>query len=145
MARLNPPTYGGSADRLERESGTDGIWPRPDFTRLMFVSEIEERHDLAGQPGKIKITGFLDRGRLGSTPTPLLSPRRPAQPADITTVRHYTSRPGIRINLEQQITESFGLFARAGWADGKIEPWAVAQGNRMGAAERYGRCRWRCQ
>jgi high affinity Mn2+ porin len=38
-------------------------------------------------------------------------------------VRHYTSRPGLSINLEQQITGSLGIFARAGWADGKIEPW----------------------
>ena len=33
------------------------------------------------------------------------------------------SRPGISLNLEQQITETMGLFARAGWADGNVEPW----------------------
>jgi high affinity Mn2+ porin len=29
----------------------------------------------------------------------------------------------ISVNLEQQITETLGIFARAGWADGTIEPW----------------------
>jgi high affinity Mn2+ porin len=38
-------------------------------------------------------------------------------------VRTYTSRPGISLNLEQQVTETLGVFARAGWADGNVEPW----------------------
>jgi len=35
----------------------------------------------------------------------------------------YTSRPGVSLNLEQQVSENWGLFARAGWADGNVEPW----------------------
>ena len=27
------------------------------------------------------------------------------------------------LNLEQQVNDSVGVFARAGWADGTIEPW----------------------
>ena len=45
------------------------------------------------------------------------------QPADIAAVRTYTSRPGVSINLEQQISETIGVFARGGWADGTREPW----------------------
>jgi high affinity Mn2+ porin len=45
------------------------------------------------------------------------------QPADITAVRTYRSRPGVSLNLEQQVTETLGVFARAGWADGTVEPW----------------------
>jgi high affinity Mn2+ porin len=44
-------------------------------------------------------------------------------PADITAVRTYDSRPGISVNWQQQVTDSVGVFARAGWADGNIEPW----------------------
>jgi len=45
-------------------------------------------------------------------------------PADTGLVRnHYNSRTGISVNLEQQITETLGVFARGGWADGTIEPW----------------------
>ena len=43
-------------------------------------------------------------------------------PADINAVRSYVSRPGVSLNLEQQVTENLGMFFRAGWADGKIEP-----------------------
>ena len=27
------------------------------------------------------------------------------------------------LNLEQQVTETLGVFARAGWDDGNLEPW----------------------
>lgn len=27
------------------------------------------------------------------------------------------------MNLEQQVSDTVGVFARAGWSDGKIEPW----------------------
>jgi high affinity Mn2+ porin len=29
----------------------------------------------------------------------------------------------VSLNLEQQVTETMGVFARAGWADGNVEPW----------------------
>ena len=34
--------------------------------------------------------------------------------------------PGVSLNLEQQITETLGVFARAGWTDGNVEPWDFA-------------------
>ena len=37
----------------------------PTFNQFQLVGEIEERHELWGEPGKIKITGFLSRGRAG--------------------------------------------------------------------------------
>ena len=54
---------------------------------------------------------------------PSRSPPLTGQPADINAVRAYTSRPGVSLNLEQQVTETMGVFARAGWADGNVEPW----------------------
>ena len=44
----------------------------------------------------------------------------------LAAVRHYQSRPGVSLNLEQQVTETVGVFARAGWADGDVEPWDFA-------------------
>jgi len=44
-------------------------------------------------------------------------------PADINAVRSYTSRPGVSLNVEQQINDMVGAFFRAGWADGSKEPW----------------------
>ena len=95
----------------------------PTFHQFQIVGEIEERHQIWGQPGKLKITGFLSRGRAGAFQDAVELAQLTGQPADINAVRTYTSRPGVSINLEQQVSESVGVFARAGWADGNIEPW----------------------
>jgi high affinity Mn2+ porin len=88
-----------------------------------MLAEIEERHELWGQPGKIKLTGFLSRGNAGKFSDATALAQATGQPADINAVRSYTSRPGVSINLEQQIMDGLGVFARAGWADGNVEPW----------------------
>ena len=108
---------------------TGGISPAgygldPTFSQLALVGEIEERHELWGQPGKLKITGFVNRGLAGSFQAAINLAAMTGGPADINAVRtSYTSRPGVSLNLEQQVSENWGVFARAGWAGGDIEPW----------------------
>jgi high affinity Mn2+ porin len=43
------------------------------------------------------------------------------QPASTALVRHYRSRDGASVNLQQTLTEDLSLFARAGLAGGKSE------------------------
>jgi high affinity Mn2+ porin len=105
-----------------------GVSPTSDgldstFQQFQMVGEIEERHELWGQPGKIKITGFLSRGNAGQFSDAVALAQVTGLPADINAVRSYTSRPGVSINLEQQVMDGLGVFFRAGWADGNIEPW----------------------
>jgi high affinity Mn2+ porin len=93
------------------------------FQQFQMVGEIEERHELWGQPGKIKITGFLSRGNAGQFSDAIALSQANGLPADINAVRSYTSRPGVSLNIEQQVNDNLGVFFRAGWADGNIEPW----------------------
>jgi len=95
----------------------------PSFQNFQMVGEIEERHQLWGQPGKIKVTAFLSRGGAGTYADAIALAVATGLPADINAVRSYTSRPGVSVNLEQGITDTLGVFARAGWADGNVEPW----------------------
>ncbi len=94
------------------------------FNQFQVVGEIEERHELWGQPGKIKITGFVSHGKAGLFSDAIALAQATGTPADTALVRNnFTNRTGVSLNLEQQITETLGVFARAGWADGNIEPW----------------------
>jgi high affinity Mn2+ porin len=95
----------------------------PTFQQFALMGEIERRYELWGQPGKIKITGFLNRGNAGNFNDAVALAQVTGMPADINAVRSYTSRPGVSLNIEQQVNENFGVFFRAGWADGQIEPW----------------------
>lgn len=93
------------------------------FQQYQMVAELEERHDLWGQPGKVKVTGFLSRGRAGRFDDAVALAQLTGLPADITAVRSYANRPGVSLNIEQQVNDNLGVFLRAGWADGKVEPW----------------------
>jgi high affinity Mn2+ porin len=95
------------------------------FSQFQMVGELERRYQLWGQPGTIKITGFLTRGRMASFQDAIdLSMATGLDINDATAaVRTYQSRPGVSLNLQQQVTAEVGVFARAGWADGNVEPW----------------------
>jgi len=95
----------------------------PTFRQYQLVGEIEGRHEIAGQPGKLKLTGFLSHGAAGLFADAIALAQATGQPADITAVRNLTNRTGVSVNLEQQINDTLAVFARAGWADGNIEPW----------------------
>jgi high affinity Mn2+ porin len=90
-----------------------------------MVGEIEYGYRLWNQPGKAKLTGFLIRGDMGTYNNAVaLSQATGLDASDaLAAVRTYQSRPGVLFNLEQQVTETVGLFARAGWADGNVEAW----------------------
>jgi high affinity Mn2+ porin len=106
----------------------------PTFQQFEFVGEIEERHELWGQPGKIKITGYLERGGMGEYSDAVALAAVTGLPADINAVRTYASRPGVSLNVEQQVNDNLGVFLRAGWADGHKEPWDFTDIDRYGQA-----------
>ena len=104
------------------------------FQQFQWDGEIERRYELWGQPGKLAVTGFLTRGRMGSYADAIALAAATGAPADTTTVRRYNSRGGLSLNLEQQITEELGVFARAGFANGNIEPYEFTDVDRTAAA-----------
>ena len=117
----------------------------PGFNQNQAVLEIERRHELWGRPGKIKVTGFLSRGRMGRFDDAVRLAMVTGGPADVATVRRYRSRPGLSFNLEQQILPDVGMFVRCGLADGNVEPYEFTDVDRTLAAglsiagERWGR------
>ena len=94
-----------------------------DFSQYELVGEIEERHSIAGHDGKLKLTGFLNHGRMGRFDDAVSLAQATGQPADIAAVRRVQSRVGLSVNLEQQLASDLGLFARAGVADGELESY----------------------
>jgi high affinity Mn2+ porin len=90
---------------------------------FQWVGEIEHRHKLWGLPGKVALNGFLSRGRMGRFEDAIQLAQAAGGPADIAAVRRYTSRGGVSVLAEQQLSSDFGVFARAGWANGNIEPY----------------------
>jgi high affinity Mn2+ porin len=97
----------------------------PTFRQFELVGEIENRYTLWGEPGKIKLTGFLIRGDMGNYLEGIALAQATGMDVSdaVAAVRTYQSRPGLMLNVEQQVNDNVGLFARAGWADGQVEAW----------------------
>ncbi len=104
------------------------------FQQFQWVGEVERRYELWGQPGKIAITGFLTRARMGSFADAIALAQATGGPPISPPYAQYRSRGGVSLNLEQQITGDLGVFARAGWADGDVEPYDFADIDRTAAA-----------
>ena len=47
--------------------------------------------------------------------------------ADAAAPRAYRNKPMAALNLEQQVNDSIGVFARIGWADGRTQRWMFTE------------------
>lgn len=86
--------------------------------------EFEERHSLFGQPGKVRIGAFINRGYTGAYRDAInlaqASPQTDINDA-MTALRRNQNKYGFYGNIEQALTADLGLFARASWNDGRTE------------------------
>jgi high affinity Mn2+ porin len=106
----------------------------PTFRQFQWVGELEHRHELWGLPGKVAVTGFLTRGRMGSYDDALALAAATGNPPATADVRRYSSRPGVSLNFEQQVAPNIAMFGRAGWADGSKEPYEFTDIDRTAMA-----------
>jgi high affinity Mn2+ porin len=104
------------------------------FGQFQLVGEVERRFNLWGAPGKVAVTPWLSRGRMGSYTAASRLAEMTGQPADIAAVRTYRSRWGLAANLEQQVTPDWGLFLRTGFASPDVEPYEFTDVDRTVAA-----------
>jgi high affinity Mn2+ porin len=94
-----------------------------DFSQYQLVGEIERRHSIAGHPGAVRVTMFRNRGNFSRFDDALALAAVAGGAVDPSLTRHRMSRSGGHINIEQEVTDTLGLFARAGISNGAIEPY----------------------
>jgi high affinity Mn2+ porin len=95
----------------------------PGFHQFQIVGEVEHRHVLAGREGKAALTWFTSRGRMGLLDAAVRAAQASGTLVDIASVRHFRSRTGLSLNLEQTLTDSTALFVRAGRSGGDVEAY----------------------
>jgi high affinity Mn2+ porin len=93
------------------------------FSQFEIVAEGERRFSLGDHDGKIKLLGFVNRGNMGSYKDAVALANLTGMPADTSLVRHYRSRPGGSVNIEQGLTDELGFFLRASMNDGSKETY----------------------
>lgn len=93
------------------------------FGQYQLDLEIEHRHRIAGHDGALRVTVFRNRGNFGRFDDALALAAITHATPDTALVRRRRTRMGMSVNLEQAVTDSVGIFARAGVDDGGIEPY----------------------
>lgn len=93
------------------------------FAQYQFDAEVEHRHTLAGRPGAVRVTLFRNRGRFSRFDDAVALATATGAAIDPALTRRRMTRIGAHMNVEQALTDTLGVFARAGIADGAIEPY----------------------
>jgi len=102
----------------------------PAFGQFQIIGELEHRHELWGLAGKLLVTGFLNRARLGNFNDAVRLAQATGTIPSTADVRRYTSKTGVSASLEQQLTADVGLFARAGFSSPNLEANAFTDSDR---------------
>lgn len=85
--------------------------------------ELEHRHEILGHGAKVMLTAFETRARLGLLDEAVKMAQATGNPVDIAATCQLRDRVGADINLEQELTQDLGMFARVGKASGNVEAY----------------------
>jgi high affinity Mn2+ porin len=95
----------------------------PGFHEFQTDLEIEHRHEIANRSGRVLLTVFESRGRMGLLDEAVAMAENSNMPVSIAAVRRYRSRAGVSLSIEQQIAPDLGAFIRAGKTAGNVEAY----------------------
>ena len=91
--------------------------------------EIEKAHELFGQPGKLRALFFRNQANFGNFNDALNYAKINGGAPDVANVRKQQSKYGYGLNLEQNITDEVGVFARYSWNNGQTEAYSFTEVN----------------
>ena len=107
--------------------------------------ELERSHELGGRPGKVRLLLFRNVAIMGRFRDAIEAARASGGGPAVADVRRLTTKYGIALNAEQELTDDWGAFLRASWNNGEAETYAFAEIDRslaLGAVvtgKRWGR------
>ena len=90
---------------------------------FQMLLELEHRHRIAARSGKLALTAFESRGRMGLLDDAVSASIVSGTPIDIAAVRRFRGRFGAHLNIEQELTTDLGAFARFGKSAGNVEAY----------------------
>lgn len=119
VAELNQKAWAIRAGYLlmPSESNSNNFDSRV-FGRGEYLLEHETRYSLFAHPGKLRLIGWLNSTFSGSYAETLANPDLNL---DITQTRRTRTKYGAVANIEQSLSDQFGLFSRLSWNNGKNE------------------------
>jgi len=96
------------------------------------VFEGEYRYAVSKHTGAIRVLHYLNHANAGNYAEAIRQAERSGSPPAVTdTRRNGTLKYGFGVNVDQELNEDIGVFARLGWNDGKTESFAFTAIDRL--------------
>ena len=125
-------TYGGTAElaigKWTARTGLFNLSKIPNsvdletnFRQFQVVGEVERRVTIGGRPGAIRLTGWLSHGSFARLDDAVAYGLARGIAPDPVPVRRLRDRTGVGIDAEQELSDTVGVFLRAGLGDGRSE------------------------
>jgi high affinity Mn2+ porin len=89
--------------------------------------ELEHSHTLGGQPGKLRLLAYRNQADMGGYRDSIADASASGGTPDLATSREKRVKYGFGVNLEQSLSSSVGVFARASWNNGEAETFAFTE------------------
>lgn len=89
------------------------------------VIEFEKPWFLRQHKGIIRLLAYYTTAHMGNYNQAIAE--NPTAPDVVSTRKYGRTKYGFGINLQQELTDDLGLFARASWNDGNNETWAFTE------------------
>ena len=125
-------TYGGTAElAVGKWTGRFGLFDlstvpnsvtlETGFRQYQVVGEVERRVSIRGHPGAVRLTGWIMHGNFARLDDAVALAKATAAIPDPALVRAFRERSGIGVDVEQEVSDTVGVFFRAGLGDGRTE------------------------
>jgi len=92
--------------------------------------ELEHSHTLGGEAGKLRLLAYRNQADMGGYRDSIADASASGGTPDLATSRKRRVKYGFGINIEQSVSSSVGIFARASWNNGEAEEFAFTEVDR---------------
>ena len=97
-------------------------------------AEVTRSFKLHKKDGHLRLLGYYNNGDMGNYSTAIADALSGTVPNVISTRKYGRDKYGFGLNFDQQLTETLGIFARAGWSDGQNETWCFTEADQSVSA-----------
>jgi len=107
------------------------------FDRRLLVNrgdvfEIERRYTLNKHAGTLRLLNYENHADAGTYAEAIRLAEKTGTTPDVAATRkNGTLKYGFGVNMDQEVKQDFGVFARLGWNDGKTESFAFTAMDRL--------------
>jgi high affinity Mn2+ porin len=116
------------AGRFAMPKQTNGLALNPRiFYSFGDQVELEHSHTLWGQAGKVRLLAYRNQADMGGYRDSIADAASTGATPDLATSRKKRTKYGFGVNLEQSVSSSAGVFARASWNNGEAEEFAFTE------------------